>query len=527
MRATARRAVILPIVLIVIGLLALTMTGFVFFIRAETAGLAASNDQQQARLAAESGFEELVSLLRLAPHDVTAWFDNPQRFRNALVWAETYDRESDRVRDYATRKEYFESVTYPTPAWRYSIVAPRYDTVAGVFRYGITPESAKLNLNTATDEQIERLMTPLLTNLGVDNPAELVACLLDYRDDNGDVRDGGAENEWYNQLEPAYNAKNGFFDTVEELLLVKGFTAAMLYGEDVNRNGVLDLNEDDGDQSFPPYDNADGALDYGVAPFLTVFSREMDRALDNKPRINLNQQVGAIEAQLAEYFLPDEETGEEPPTLSDAALQFIRALKGQNFNFAQLRSPADLYVGEEADAGAGGGDPNSGPTDGLSAEAQQALAASPVTLDDLPILMDYFSTRPAAQAQGLLPGLLNINAAPGRVLELIPGITPGAVAAILATREQLAAEQLRTTAWPLTAGVVDPETFKRIAAYITTQARQFHVEILGYADHVKTARRFEWVIEMIGPLAQVKYFRDLTRLGFAWPIDEPIEVVEN
>jgi hypothetical protein len=25
---------------------------------------------------------------------------------------------------------------------------------------------------------------------------------------------------------------------------------------------------------------------------------------------------------------------------------------------------------------------------------------------------------------------------------------------------------------------------------------------------------------MIGPLAQVKYHRDLTRLGMAWPIDD-------
>jgi hypothetical protein len=91
---------------------------------------------------------------------------------------------------------------------------------------------------------------------------------------------------------------------------------------------------------------------------------------------------------------------------------------------------------------------------------------------------------------------------------------------IVNTRGTLDAATLTTTAWPLTTGTVDSATFKQIAPYITTKAYQFHVEVIGYADHAKLMRRYEWVIEMIGPLAQVKYHRDLTRLGMAWPIDD-------
>jgi hypothetical protein len=43
------------------------------------------------------------------------------------------------------------------------------------------------------------------------------------------------------------------------------------FGEDLNENGVLDPNEDDGEES-PPYDDADGVLDHGIRDFVTVDS---------------------------------------------------------------------------------------------------------------------------------------------------------------------------------------------------------------------------------------------------------------
>jgi type II secretory pathway component PulK len=127
---------------------------------------------------------------------------------------------------------------------------------------------------------------------------------------------------------------------------------------------------------------------------------------------------------------------------------------------------------------------------------------------------------PAEQAAQGLEGLININSAPRQVLALIPGMTAEAIEMIIGTRRTLDAETLRTTAWPLTTGTLDAATFKQVAPFITTKSYQFHVEVIGYADHVKLMRRFEWIIEMVGPLAQVKYYRDLTRLGAAWPIDD-------
>ncbi|WP_320046860.1 type II secretion system protein GspK [uncultured Ilyobacter sp.] len=518
MSMLSRRAVILPVVLIMIALLSLTMAGFIFFVRAETQGIMAFTDGHQARLAAESGFQELVSLLREDRDSAALWYDNPDRFRHALVWGRGFNRDSDPLEELASRREFFERYPAPAPAWRYSIVAPRYDGVRNTMRFGITPESAKLNLNHASDEQIEQLVTPLLVALEIENAPELVAAILDWRDTDDETREGGAENDYYNALNPGppYNAKNGPFDTVEELLLVRGITAAILYGEDVNRNGILDENEDDGADSFPYYDNADGILQYGIAPFLTVVSREIDASLDNRARLNLNADSATLQAQIAAYAAEDElraSEGEEEDVyeepLSDESLAFILSIAGNQNVVGQMRSPADFYVGaEELD-----------PNEALPAE----LTSSPVQLEELPYILDHFSTRAVGAAQQAIYGLININAASSNVLMTIPNMTEDAAAAIVSGRDELLASNpmlLRTTAWPLAAEYVDAGTFRAIAPYITTKAYQFHVEIIGYADHRKIARRLEWIIEMVGPLAQIKYHRDLTGLGLAWPIDE-------
>lgn len=85
-------------------------------------------------------------------------------------------------------------------------------------------------------------------------------------------------------------------------------TAELLYGEDTNRNGLLDSNEDDAGAS-EPFDNADGVLDAGWSDYLTVTSRENNLRLDDSPKIPLNTNT------LTDlYDQLDEEFGEEVAT---------------------------------------------------------------------------------------------------------------------------------------------------------------------------------------------------------------------
>ena len=130
--------------------------------------------------------------------------------------------------------------------------------------YGLVDEASKLNLNTASARMLSMLpgVTP-----------ELAAAIVDWRDADSAVTPGGAEGEYYLLLSDPYQCKDAPLETVEELLLVKDATKGVLYGEDANRNGVLDPNEDDGVASDPP-DNRDGRLDRGLGPFVTVYSSE-------------------------------------------------------------------------------------------------------------------------------------------------------------------------------------------------------------------------------------------------------------
>jgi len=99
---------------------------------------------------------------------------------------------------------------------------------SGAFRVRWVDEGGKININRADEETLRRVFT----NLGVEEPSKaiLVDSIMDWRDPDDLHRASGAENEYYRSLNPPYTAKNGPFDTVEDLLWVRGVTAELFYG---------------------------------------------------------------------------------------------------------------------------------------------------------------------------------------------------------------------------------------------------------------------------------------------------------
>lgn len=98
----------------------------------------------------------------------------------------------------------------------------------GMFRVRLVDEGGKINLNRV-DEQILRRV---FANLGVESSAAdiLVDSIMDWRDPDDLHRTNGAESEYYGSLSPAYTAKNGPLDSVEDLLWIRGMTPALFYG---------------------------------------------------------------------------------------------------------------------------------------------------------------------------------------------------------------------------------------------------------------------------------------------------------
>jgi general secretion pathway protein K len=92
----------------------------------------------------------------------------------------------------------------------------------------IENESGKVNINHASG----RVLRMILNSFDLDEQDRMIIVdsILDWRDGDDLYRLNGAENEYYGSLAYPYKAKNGPFDSVEELLFVRGVTPEIFYG---------------------------------------------------------------------------------------------------------------------------------------------------------------------------------------------------------------------------------------------------------------------------------------------------------
>jgi general secretion pathway protein K len=99
---------------------------------------------------------------------------------------------------------------------------------AGLFRFRLTDEGGKININRVNEDLLRRVFT----NLGVDANVRdiLVDSIMDWRDPDDLHRTNGAEKDYYLVLSPSYTPKNGALDSVEDLLWIRGMTPELFYG---------------------------------------------------------------------------------------------------------------------------------------------------------------------------------------------------------------------------------------------------------------------------------------------------------
>ncbi len=617
----ARRGVILPVVLVVLLVLGVLVAGYSFNVHADLSALQATTFRMQTRMAAEAGIQKVILMLRASRFDMDVWYNNPDELHRVIVWAAEEDQAS-----VGGDEEYGEG----SPGFRFSIVADDPTDDEDFIRFGLTDEASRLNLNTATSDQLLALVRAAIGEEEQEIiPQDIVDAILDWRDTDSESRSEAldTEGDYYAELPVPYKVKNADFDTVEELLLVKGMTPQILYGEDFDRNGLLTDNENDGDETFP-LDNQDGVLNRGLYPYLTTLAYESNVANDNRQRVYLRGDANQVRVEL-ELMFPDEpavvaeivagisrltsaggsggggggaggrgragggrEAGEggqigggqaptagsdeatrgggntrgtvRPRTLTPATSATDKP-EGRNRRIEGSEAPTDpksavrsqaqptggggdepkgdeeeddgqpqpSMDGEDESDGAegGAGQPGGTPTGGGSAGQQftspaalflpASEGAAPANLDParhLAILMDKTTLVPPQQRE--IRGLVNVNTASALVLGTIPGMTEELAAAIVAARQELDWETKSTTAWLVTEGVMDLPTYVAVAPLITARAQQFSIESLGYADHLGMVTRLHVVLDTVGPLAQVVYYRDLSHLGATFPIRE-------
>jgi general secretion pathway protein K len=131
---------------------------------------------------------------------------------------------------------------------------------------------------------------------------------MDWLDPDDLHRVNGAESDYYRSLSPPYSAKNGPFDTVEELLWVRGVTSSLFFGY--------------GETAATQRDNS---RPIGLREIFTVDS----------PTDRVNLRTASAEVIHALTGIPLEKTRafvEERKKLSDKALPDLLSLLGIGAN---------------------------------------------------------------------------------------------------------------------------------------------------------------------------------------------------
>ena len=258
-----RQGSVLLLVLIVVMLLSFSLYSFSELMLVQYEATRSSLTHLQLRQLAESGIVASSDLLKIrSDSERPNVASNPDRFRHVQV------------------------TTVDDSAAMYSVLSELPDRDKKPV-FGLSDESSRLNINGLSlkpeDRAAERQRLARLPQM-----TEYIAdAILDWMDSDDEPSDYGAESSWYASQYPPYRPRQGRFESLRELLLVRGVTAELLFGEDLNQNGLLDPNEDDGDVRSPS-DNADGRLQAGWSDFLTIHSAESTYAPDGSRKLNVN-----------------------------------------------------------------------------------------------------------------------------------------------------------------------------------------------------------------------------------------------
>ncbi|MCA9020180.1 MAG: general secretion pathway protein GspK, partial [Planctomycetaceae bacterium] len=429
------------------------------------------------------------------------------------------------------------------------------DAASKTIRFGLTNESGKLNLNILASEEEEEEGDAVNRLMYIPNMTEdIAAAILDWIDDDDETRSYGAESDYYETLETPYFTKNGPLESLDELLLVRGVTPELLYGEDTNRNGILDFNENDGDATLPN-DNADGVLNAGWCEYFTVHSREINIRPDGSQKINVNQTMltelyDALETELgpdeARFIVAYRLSG-PVVTESDLSTGLSGTTVGGSMSEKQaLNELANgiakaMFAEDGASVTRGGMDLTPGGAfsinslfDLIGSEVETEIDGTKTTLSspwladpaamttDLPVLHDLLTT----SKNQYIEGRIQIDEARLETLLGIPGMDETLANAIV--NSQMTAtngapsteisQARQTTGWLVIEGLTTIEQIRLLAPYICSGGDVFRVQSLGYFGQGGPLTRMEAVIDGTFIPPRITAIRDLSNLGSGYPV---------
>jgi competence ComEA-like helix-hairpin-helix protein len=357
----------------------------------------------------------------------------------------------------------------------------REDEGGGVL-YGISDEESRLNVNVASADELGQLygMTP-----------DVVAAIIDWRDEDNTVTPGGAEWEYYASLQPPSQPRNGPLQTVRELLMVRGVSRELLLGSDARQNGLLATGSDDRDESSL------GQLDTGWAGLLTVDSSVKDITASGGDRVNIQS---ADERSL---------TGVRGIT-SDIARAIV-AYRGQN----QFKTIADLLdvtaaqnqnqLGRGSSGAASGQAQSAPPPNAQSPNSSPSALTGPKVISEQ-LLMEIGDDVTAQNGEDLA-GVVNINTASLEVLACLRGVSRDLAQAIISYRTS--SGFFPNTAYLLKVPGMTRDIFKQMAPRVSARSETFRILSEGKVASTGTRQRIQEIVHIgLNDLTTLSYRED-------------------
>src|SRR5574337_577010 len=253
----------LAVVLWILAFLGVVFTAFTFSMRTELAAAGNFKEEAESYYLAEAGVyraaAEIMNADRNIPPDSTFydalnehWHTNPTAYENVALGG-------------------------------------------GHYWVAVTDEESKFPLNGQLTPQYDAMLRRLFSNSGVTDDklvSTIVDSIQDWRDTDNLRRVSGAEHDYYLSLPTPYRAKNANFETIDELLLVKGMTPEILYGNIANRQRRAEL-----DAQLPWERDLKPGEYLGVARHLSLHSSGQVNVNTASPEVLMTLGLTAAEVQ--------------------------------------------------------------------------------------------------------------------------------------------------------------------------------------------------------------------------------------
>jgi type II secretory pathway component PulK len=558
-RLLSRRGAILVVVMIVVVFLSLAAYQYTDMMTAEYKATDNAVRYNQVRMLCESGINYTCALLA-DPNNLNNLlggnpYYNPQYFKDIVVMEGSHPRDNGKF-----------SIFAPT-------TMPNDPDGANGPAFGVFDEGGKININAVMrldpSGNVLYAMLMQLPNM-TDDIANAIVDWLDP-DDNPRVSQmggqGGAESSYYLSLSPPYMPKNGPIDSLEELLLVRGVTPDLLYGNDINRTGIQSQGS-----------SSDGTFFPGWAFYLTVYSREQNIGSNGATRVYLNDQnmqnlasnltTAGLNPDVATFIIlyrvyGAANTGTTTTTTvtgngnnttvtttttggnnggnnnnnggNNSNVIMAPSVSGfdvGSLNLAnqagktQIKSVFDLinaYVDVPDTNNANNGKPTRYPS-----PLMNAASSGSTDLDALLSLTTIYQYTE-------IPGRINVNTAPPAVIQALAGVAPTLttqdITNIIQNQPQYynaggADPSYSSSAWLMSKAGLTPDKMKALEKYITTSTQVYSFQVIGYFEEGGPVVRFEAVIDLNWSYNQqtntllgqprILHQRDITELGKGW-----------